>query len=122
MRSNGKIPRDLLTMMDLMFIFDTWLTPLYAWRKDHDLPFYEIPGSVAAEKPVRFSWGEVREWAAKNEKKIFRSPTVRADGTVAWTGRHAKAFKKFKEDRRGYLSYQTAKWRNKRKGRSQNVA
>lgn len=90
-----KIPQDLLSNYDLMFMFSRSLQRIYVWRRKKGLPFYKIPGGSVKTMPVRYSLSEILSWAEKNDISIHHQPTITASGDVRWPRSRRKEFKKF---------------------------
>jgi len=90
-----KIPQDLLSNYDLMFMFDRSLQRIYVWRRKKGLPFHKIPGGSVKTMPVRYSLSEIISWAEKNDIFIHHKPTITASGDVRWPRSRRKEFKEF---------------------------
>lgn len=91
------LPRDLLSVYDLMFMFGvkTYVT-IWNWKQNRDLPFHEVPGSTKSVKsvPLRYSLKEIRRWAKEVDLEIVNEP-VFVDGKVSW--KDNAAFERFKK-------------------------
>ncbi len=93
---NETIPTDLLSNIDMVFMFDTTLQQIYRWRWNKKLPFHKLPSGSSKKQPVRYSFAEIVDWAAKNGIRIVRKPKFNRDGTVEWRGKIlAKEFEEF---------------------------
>lgn len=78
---NGKLPKDLINVRDLMNMFGVSLQTTHRWRNGRGLPFHKlsVPGLDQKNKtsvPVRFSIKEVTEWAKENKVPILKRPRI----------------------------------------------
>ena len=84
MATRKSIPADLLSVYDVMYMFDRRVQQIYRWRKSRGFPAYSIPGTTKIAA-VRYSLREVVAWAKKNKIEVARMPDVSKEtGAVRW--------------------------------------
>lgn len=99
-KTSKRIPNDLLSNYDLMFMFQVPVQRIYVWKRKKNLQSYEISGTVL-RPTVRYSLKEVLTWAKLHRKKIKFTPKI-VDGVITWKGPGAKTkFKKFLDGKLG---------------------
>lgn len=95
MATRKSIPADLLSVYDVMYMFDRRVQQIYRWRKNRGFPTYNIPGTTKIAA-IRYSLREVVTWAKVNSVKIERMPTITETGVVDWH-LHCKNFDAFQK-------------------------
>jgi len=83
-----QLPRDLISIYDMMFMFDRGYLMIWKWRREKSLPFYVVPGSTKTQA-IRYSLRQVKAWAAKNGREIIRMPTY-SNGLLTWPDGNAE--------------------------------
>ena len=97
MATRKSIPVDLLSVYDVMYMFDRRVQQIYRWRKSRGFPAYNIPGTTKIAA-VRYSLREVIAWAKKNKIEITRMPEVsKATGLVSWPATLQPKFEAFQK-------------------------
>ena len=87
-----KIPADLLSTYDCMYMFGVRVQAIIRWRHTSKFPYYHISGTAKCP-PVRYSLKEVLAWAKKTNRMVLRSPTVqKKSGVVHWPSEDQKKF------------------------------
>ena len=79
-----RIPTDLLSTYDVMFMFNVRVQAIIRWRKALNMPFYWIGGTTKCP-PVRHSLKETLRWAKKTKKEVVRVPSIQPNGRVVWS-------------------------------------
>ena len=78
-----KIPADLLSTYDCMYMFGVRVQAIIRWRHTSKFPYHYISGTTKCP-PVRYSLKEVLAWAKRTNRMILHTPTVQKDGTILW--------------------------------------
>ena len=86
-----KIPSDLLSTYDCMYMFGVRVQAIIRWRHKAKFPYYHISGTAKCP-PARYSLRKVLAWAKKTHRMILHVPAIRNDGTIHWPSGDQKKF------------------------------
>lgn len=86
-----KIPADLLSTYDVMYMFGVRVQAIIRWRHTSKFPHHHISGTAKCP-PVRYSLREVLAWAKRTNRMVLNVPTVQRSGAVSWPSGNQKKF------------------------------